>query len=60
MLLPDQGRRGVEGAIAPNFFEILDCSDILRLRPKIFGLLLLVKIKASNFIGNSLNLDPLL
>ena len=40
----------------PNFLEIVRFSEILMLRRKIFGLLLLVKMKGSNFIGESLNM----
>ena len=41
----------------PNFLEIVRFSEILMLRRKIFGLLLLVKMKGSNFIGESLSVN---
>ena len=44
------------GGHAPNFFEIVGFPKILMLQRKLFGILLLVKIKVSNFIGKSLNL----
>ena len=45
--------------MAPNCFEIVRFSKILKFCRKFFGPLLLVKIKAVNFIGISLNLPPL-
>jgi len=45
-----------QGRCGPNFLEIVGFSEILMLRRKIFGLLLLVKMKGSNFIGESLNM----
>ena len=55
--------RGVEaglsvGANVPIFFEIVRVLEILMLHWKIFRLLLLVKIKVTNFIENSSNLAP--
>ena len=55
--------RGVEamlavGANVPMFFEIVRVLEILMLHWKIFRLLLLVKIKVTNFIENSSNLPP--
>ena len=43
-----------------NFFKIDGCSEILIFDRKIFGNLLLMKIKALNFIEKSLNLALLL
>ena len=43
---------GGQGGHGPcNFFEIVGFSEILMFRRKIFGLLLLVKIKFPHFIG---------
>ena len=50
---------GGRGAWPPNSFEIVEFSEILMLRRNIFGLLLLEKVKVSNFIRKSLNLAPL-
>ena len=63
ILSPRGERMGDMGAVAggdrpSKFFEIVGYSETLMLRRKIFALLLLVKIKASNFIGKSLNLGP--
>ena len=44
--------------MAPNFFDIVGFLEILMLCWKIFGLLLLVKIKVLNSIGKSLSLPP--
>ena len=53
------GRRGRETVChVPSFFEIVVFSEILMFRRKILGLLLLLKIKVSKFIGKSLNLPP--
>jgi len=52
------GGKGDHGS--SNFFDIVGFSEILMLRRKIFGLLLLVRTKASNFVGKSMNLAPLL
>ena len=49
-----------EGAMAPNFLKIAEFLEILMFYQKIFGLLLLVKIKVLNFIGKSLKLALLL
>ena len=43
---------------SPNFFDIAGFSEIVMFRRKIFGTLLLVKIKVVNFIERSLNLPP--
>ena len=51
---------GGQGAMAPQLFEIVGFSEILMSRRKISGLLLLEKIKVSNFIGKSLNFAPVL
>ena len=51
---------GAEGTMAPNFFAIVKFSEIFMLCWKIFGLLLLVKTKVSNFIRKLFNLVPLL
>ena len=48
--------RGAEGVMAPILFKVIGFSKVLMLRRKIFGLLLLVQIKVSHFIGKSLNL----
>ena len=53
----NQGRRSRgQGAMPSNFYEIVGFSEILMHRRKIFGLLLLLRTKVSNFIGKSLNL----
>ena len=44
--------------MALNFFKIVAFAEILMLFPKIFGLLVLVKIKDLNVIGKSLNVPP--
>ena len=49
---------GTERVMAPNFFKIVEASEILMLHRKIFALLTLVKIKLLNFIGKSLSLAP--
>ena len=46
---------GAEG-YGLQFFEIVQFSDILMFHRKIFGLLMLVKIKVLNFIGKFVNL----
>ena len=46
------------GHALPNYFKIVGFSEILMLCPKIFGVLLFIKINISNFIGKSLNLPP--
>ena len=46
------------GTMAPNVFEFVGFLEISLLRREILGLLLLAKIKVSNFIGKSLNLIP--
>ena len=52
---------GGAGGYGPSsFFDVVGFSEILVLSRKVLGLLLLVKTKASNFIGKSLNLAPLL
>ena len=53
-----QERRGLGAGDygPPKFSEIIGYSEILMLRWKIFGLLLLVRTKVLNFIGKSLNL----
>ena len=51
---------GKGAMVPPNFFEIFGFSEMLMLRQKTVGLLLLVKTKISNFIAKSLNLAPLL
>ena len=43
----------------PNVFEMVGFSETLMFRLKVFGLLLLVKIKSSKFIGKSLKLARL-
>ena len=43
--------RGAGGPWRPSFMEIVRFSEILMFRRKIFGLLLLFTIKASNFMG---------
>ena len=48
------------GGLTLNFFEVVGFLEISMLRRKIFGLLLLAKIKVSNFIGKSLNSATLL
>ena len=52
-----QGRRrlGAGGHAPPTIFEIIGFKETFMFRRKIFGLLLLVKIKALNFIRKSLN-----
>ena len=59
---PLQGRRGrgAEGTMGSNFFVNVGSSEISTFRRKISGILLLVKIKVSDFVGNYLNLAPLL
>ena len=42
----------------PNFFEIVEFSEILMLRRKIYEILLLVQTKVSNFIGKSSTWPP--
>ena len=51
---------GGHGGHAPNFVEIIGFSEILIFRRQIYGLLLLVKIEISPFIGKSLNMLCLL
>ena len=55
-----RGGRGDRGHGPSNFSNIVGFSEILMHCRKVFGLLLLVKTKVSNFIGKSLNLVPLL
>ena len=49
---------GLGGHGSSTLFEILEFLEILMVRWKISALLLLVKIRALNFIGKSLNLAP--
>ena len=49
---------GARRTMAPNCFEIIGFSEILMFRRKIFGLLLLVKIKVPNIVGKSFELGP--
>jgi len=46
------------GAMDPQIFEIVGVLEILIFRRKIFRVLLLLRIKVSNFIGKSLILAP--
>ena len=50
---------GQEGPCPLNFLDIVGFSEMLMARRKIFGILLLVKLKALKFIGKPLNLAPL-
>ena len=51
---------GSKGAMAPYILKIIEYSEILMCRAKIFRLLVLAKIKVLNYTGKSLNLAPLI